>query len=50
MLKITLGLVTALMLAACSYAPPQTASAAPLDGHTSGVGHPSNSYPGPRLY
>ena len=48
MLKIALGLVTALMLAACSYAPPQTVAA--LDGHTSGVGHPSGSYPGPRVY
>jgi len=49
MTKIALGLIAALMLAACSYAAPQTA-AVPLDGHTSGIGHPSNSYPGPRAY
>jgi hypothetical protein len=49
MTKIALGLITALMLAACTSTLPQTASV-PLDGHTSGVGHPSNSYPGPRAY
>ena len=49
MKKIALGLITALMLAACSAPQPQTA-AVPQDGHTSGVGHPSSSYPGPRAY
>jgi hypothetical protein len=48
MLKIALGLIGALLLAACSYAP-QTASA-PLNPATSGVGHPDPSYPGPRAY
>jgi hypothetical protein len=49
MLKITLGLVTALMLAACAYTGPQTA-AATSSSMTSGVGHPDSSYPGPRAY
>jgi hypothetical protein len=49
MLKITLGLVTALMLAACAYTGPQTA-AVPSSPATSGVGHPDDSYPGPRAY
>lgn len=49
MIKIALGLIGALLLAACSYAPPQTATA-PLDGHVSGVGHPDPTYPGPRAY
>jgi hypothetical protein len=51
MLKIALGLVTALMLTACAYTGTQTASApAPGNPMTSGVGHPDNSYPGPRAY
>jgi hypothetical protein len=51
MLKITLGLVTALMLAACAYTGPQTAAVpAPTSPMTSGVGHPDDSYPGPRAY
>ena len=49
MLKITLGLVTALMLAACAYTAPQTASA-PASSMSSGIGHPDGSYPGPRAY
>jgi hypothetical protein len=49
MLKIALGLVTALMLAACAYTGPQTAQA-PSSPLTSGVGHPDDSYPGPRAY
>jgi hypothetical protein len=49
MLKIALGLVTALMLAACAYTGTQTA-AAPSSPMTSGVGHPDQSYPGPRAY
>jgi hypothetical protein len=49
MTKIALGLITALLLAACTDMAPQTATA-PLDGHTSGIGHPSDSYPGPRAY
>lgn len=49
MMKIALGLVTALLLAACAYTDPQTAANAgnPI---TSGVGHPSTGYPGPRAY
>ena len=49
MLKIAFGLVTALMLAACAYTGTQTASA-PANSMTSGVGHPDDSYPGPRAY
>ena len=45
MLKIALGLVGLLLLAACAYTP-QTASA-PM---SAGVGHPDNTYPGPRPY
>ena len=48
MLKLTLGLVCALLLASCAYTAPQTASApSPM---TSGVGHPDQTYPGPRAY
>jgi hypothetical protein len=46
MMKIALGLVTALMLAACAYTGVQTASA-PVSG---GAGHPDNTYPGPKAY
>ena len=49
MLKIALGLVGALLLAACAYTPTQTAST-PLNPMTSGVGHPDQTYPGPRAY
>lgn len=49
MLKIALGLIGALLLAACAYTPPQTA-AAPLNPALSGVGHPDQTYPGPRAY
>jgi hypothetical protein len=45
MLKIALGLVGMLLLAACGYTP-QTASG-PM---SAGVGHPDNTYPGPRVY
>jgi len=49
MVKIVMGLVTALLLAACadmgSTTPP-----APASPMTSGVGHPSTGYPGPRAY
>jgi hypothetical protein len=49
MIKIALGLITALLLAACSYtgAPTVADAGNPL---TSGVGHPSTGYPGPRAY
>ena len=51
MLKIALGLVTALMLSACAYNGTQTAAAPTASsGMTSGIGHPDNSYPGPRAY
>jgi len=47
MIKIVAGLVFALLLASCAY----TAAPAPTPGPVaSGVGHPDNSYPGPRLY
>ena len=46
MTKVALGLITALLLAACAYTAPQTASA-PV---SAGVGHPDNTYPGPRTY
>jgi hypothetical protein len=49
MMKLTFGLITALLLAACAATEPQTPSAA-QSGMTSGVGHPSASYPGPRPY
>jgi hypothetical protein len=49
MTKLILGVMTALLLAACSdmgsVAPAAQSSAA-----TSGVGHPDPSYPGPRAY
>ena len=49
MAKVVLGLMTALLLAACadlgSTTPPVQAS-----GMTSGVGHPASDYPGPRAY
>ena len=44
MTKIALGLITALLLAACtSLAPGQKVP-------DSGVGHPDVTYPGPRAY
>lgn len=46
MMRLALGLIGALLLAACAYTAPQTASA-PL---SAGVGHPDNTYPGPRTY
>jgi hypothetical protein len=49
MVKVVLGLMTALLLSACadlgSTTPQPQASAM-----TSGVGHPGADYPGPRLY
>jgi len=49
MMKIAFGLITALMLAACSTVGTNPAADAgnPM---TSGVGHPSVGYPGPRTY
>jgi hypothetical protein len=48
MVKIVIGVVTALLLAACtdmgSVSPPQASAM------SSGVGHPDNTYPGPRAY
>ena len=49
MIKIALGLISALLLAACAYTAPQTA-ALPLNPTLSGVGHPAADYPGPRAY
>ena len=49
MLRLTLGLIGALLLAACTATAPQTASV-PASPVTSGVGHPAHDYPGPRLY
>lgn len=45
MIKLTLGLLAALMLASCAYGPTPTAKVA-----SSGVGHPDATYPGPRAY
>lgn len=49
MVKIALGLMTALLLAACANLGdttpvPQTSAV------MSGLGHPSTGYPGPRAY
>ena len=44
MFKLALGLLTALILASCAYAPTPTANI------PSGVGHPDATYPGPRAY
>lgn len=44
MKKITLGLITALILASCAFTPDYTKRA------DSGVGHPDVTYPGPRAY
>jgi len=49
MIKFTLGLVCALLLASCAYTAPQTASV-PTSPTLSGVGHPAGDYPGPRAY
>jgi hypothetical protein len=49
MIRFTLGLISALLLASCAYTAPQTASV-PQNAMTSGVGHPDGSYPGPRPY
>jgi hypothetical protein len=45
MKKIALGLITALLLASCAYAPTPGGKVA-----NSGVGHPDVTYPGPRAY
>ena len=52
MVKVVLGVVTALLLAACTemsapVAPQQANAGNPA---TSGVGHPARDYPGPRAY
>lgn len=44
MMKVTLGLIVALMLAACANVTPTPKVA------DSGVGHPDVTYPGPRAY
>jgi hypothetical protein len=44
MFKLALGLLAALMLASCAYAP------TPMANVSSGVGHPDATYPGPRAY
>jgi hypothetical protein len=46
MTKLVFGLITALLLAACSNMDLASATKTP----DSGVGHPSGSYPGPRAY
>ena len=48
MVKLVIGMVTALLLAACSDMGP--VSPAPQASAMSGVGHPDASYPGPRAY
>ena len=49
MAKIALGLMTALLLAACADLG-STAPAPQASSMTSGVGHPAPDYPGPRTY
>jgi hypothetical protein len=44
MMKLVLGLITALMLASCAY------PGATMPTEASGAGHPSTGYPGPRVY
>ncbi|HTW51319.1 MAG TPA: hypothetical protein VME45_05425 [Stellaceae bacterium] len=44
MMKLALGLITALLLASCAYTPNYTKQA------DSGTGHPDVTYPGPRAY
>jgi hypothetical protein len=50
MIKFALGLVGVLLLAACSFAPTQTASTPAGAAQSGGAGHPDPSYPGPRAY
>jgi hypothetical protein len=49
MVKLVIGMVTALLLAACSDMAPVSPTPQ-VSGLTSGVGHPDASYPGPRAY
>jgi hypothetical protein len=50
MKKVLIGIVTALVLASCAYtAPAPQVSAKPVSA-SSGAGHPTGDYPGPRLY
>ena len=45
MFKVALGLITALLLAACTNV--ITPASKVADG---GIGHPDSTYPGPRAY
>jgi hypothetical protein len=48
MKKLLVGIAAALLLASCAYTPaPQVSAKLPQN---SGAGHPTNDYPGPRLY
>jgi hypothetical protein len=49
MVKLVLGLMTALLLASCADMGSTSAPAAP-SAMTSGVGHPAGDLPGPRPY
>ena len=50
MIKIMLGVATALLLASCAYTAPGPQAATNPNPMTSGVGHPASDYPGPRAY
>lgn len=50
MIKLVLGVATALLLAACAQTAPGPQAAAAPNPMVSGVGHPAPDYPGPRLY
>jgi hypothetical protein len=50
MLKIAAGLICALLLASCAYTPAPAPAPGPVASSGGGVGHPDDSYPGPRVY
>jgi hypothetical protein len=50
MIKIVTGVICALLLASCAYTGTPASAPGPVASSGGGVGHPDNSYPGPRLY